>query len=191
MASSAARTAGKIYKEVEIAGQKIALTEPEKVGMVGEMAAFIMSRRLDATIFAIRACKAAPASMHAAIWTGATAVATRGDPTPEEWDAFDRSLWNTAFRLYKTMAPHHFEGLRTIGEKVDFAMSLIEQDAGDQDELVALIRLVSQDGDLKNLSGRTATSANPAIQATDIPSSTDGQPSISTSPTDSAGPEMR
>jgi hypothetical protein len=184
MPSSAARTSGRIYKDVEIGGKKFRIGEPQKVGIVAEMEAFILSRRLDPIVFAIRACKSAPATMHAAIWQGATAAATRGLATPEEWAAFESSLWKSAFMLFKTLDPKH----RDEVPDVEAAMELIEQEAN-LDELMSLVRFVSQDDDLKNSSGRSAGATSASKPKTDDPSTTDGPPSTITSPTDTDGRE--
>ena len=181
--SSAARTSGKVYKEVDIAGRKFTLSEPQKIGIVAEMEAFILSKRIDPIVFAVRACRQTPATMHAAIWQGASATASRGMATPEEWAAFETSLWRSAFMLWKTLDPKHLEEVPSV----EAAMELIEADTN-FDELMALVRIVSQDNETKNSPGPTAPATRASNPATATQSLTDGPPSTSTSPIGSDGP---
>jgi signal recognition particle GTPase len=74
--SSAARTAGKVYKEVTIAGKKFRLSQPKRVGLQGDIEAFILSRKDDPIVIAVRACQQAPKDMHATIWDAAIRVGT-------------------------------------------------------------------------------------------------------------------
>jgi hypothetical protein len=180
MSSSPARTSGRVFKEVEIAGKKYALTQPQKVGQLAEMEAWIISRRRDPIEFAIQACKRTPATMHAKIWEGCSAAASRGQASPEEWAAFENSLWRSAFLLFKSMDPKHTQGM-TLGEGVEWAMGLIEEDTA-MDETMAKVGIVSQDAELKNSNGRPAEAEPAQTPSTADLSSGAGRPSIDSSP---------
>ena len=174
--SSAARVAGKVYKQIVIGGKTYTLSQPQRVGNFAKMEAFIISRRTDPIQFAIRACRQTPATMHAAIWEGCSATGSRGLASGAEWDTFERSLWKNAFMLWVTLDPKHADEVPTI----EAAMELIESGM-DLEELMALIKIVSQDSDLPNSFGRTATAAPAPNQPTADRSSPDGQQSMNSS----------
>ena len=85
--------------------------------------------------------------------------------------------------LWKTLDPKHLEEVPSV----EAAMELIEADTN-FDELMALVRIVSQDNETKNSHGPTAPATRASNPATATQSSTDGPPSTSTSPTGSDGP---
>jgi len=150
--SSPARVAGKIHQYITVAGRKFLCSQTPPMEMIPEIEAFILGRRVDLGGFAIETAKRLPEKMRPAVFQGVAAViqGLGDEPTPEEWDRFDRSLWQPAWRLFKMLDARHREEV----PDVETAHQLIVDDAGDLDVLLALIRKISRDDDLKNSVGR-------------------------------------
>ena len=190
MPSSPSRVAGKVYKDVTIAGKTFRISRPKMVGIYAEIEAFILSRKEDPLVLAVRACKKAPESQHAAIWKAAMEAAeVAKNVTPAEMKAFEGSRWAPAFFLWKSLDKRHHDEV----PDVEAAMALLEKEAAmslkNLDEIMANVSVVQQDRDLKNFDGPTTVPGRTKSQSMDTQSSEDGQPSTSTSPTDSDGTE--
>jgi len=194
MGSSPSRTSGRVTAIVEIGGKKYRLTEPQKVGTIGRMEEFILSRRVVPDVFAIDACRKAPATMHTAIWAGAAIAASRGMATPEEWDAFNGSLWRTAFMFFESLHPRHKSGKDENVPHVpdvETALDIITEDEVDTAKLIAQVRHVGQDEALKNSDGPTTTVDPGQNQRMDDPNTPDGLQSTTDWPSDTDGPETK
>ena len=179
-----ARTAGKIYKTIVIGGRQYALSRPLMVGVYGEIEAFIVSRKEDPLVLAVRACGHAPAAMHAAIWEAAMKAGSAARiATAEEMTAFQMSPWSGAFTLWKALDPRHLAEV----PDVEAAMRLYEQakDEGKREELDAVLEVVSGKAEIKNSAGRRAAPASNRKTANRC--SADGPESIASSPSPTAG----
>ena len=189
MPGSPSRVSGRVTAKVEIGGKSYRLTEPQKVGTIGRMEEFILSKRQPPIEFAIDACRMAPASMHTAIWAGAAIAASRIKlASPEEWDTFNGSLWRSAFMFFETLHPRH---KKTDVPDVETAFEILTSESVDMAKLIARVRHAAQDDELKNSAGPTATGGSGQIPKTDGPSSPDGPPSTTASPNVTDGPETR
>lgn len=181
-----ARVAGKIYKDVQIGDKTYRLSRPALVGIYGEIEAFIVSRKVDPLVVAVRACKIAPLDMHGMIWDAAMRAASSARiATREEMDTFWQSRWANAFLFWKALDPRHAEEVPDI----EAAMKIMETSADLQmDELLANIKVVNGEDDVKNSHGPSTTRA--ASQQTETQPTVDGQESTDTSPKNTDGPPM-
>ena len=185
--SGAALVAGTIYKDITLAGHKLRISQPKLVGIFADIEAFIISRKTDPMVVAIRACKTAPASMHRMIMDAAIEQASKATlVTEEEWGEFSRSLWAPAFFLWKSLDPKHLDEFPTV----ESIMDLINAEAAEGGksalaELMANVDIVQQERELKNSAGRSATPAPGRKTANH--SAMAGRPSTNTSLTDSDG----
>ena len=68
--SSAARVAGKAYREFVHQGTKYLLSQPLRRGSYAEEMALVLSLRQDPGEFALRMIQRLPASYHAGVWEG-------------------------------------------------------------------------------------------------------------------------
>ena len=210
MMDGQARVSGQIYKDVEIGGKTYRLSQPNMVGIYGEVEAWIVARKTDPLVLAVRACQGqknvppAPPEMHAVIWEAAMKTASAARiASKEELDLFWGSRWANAFLFLKSLDPKHSEEVPTVeaameivGNGVDMDMLLftcvlygldmpeIVQKLVDAnvnlDELMAQISVVNGEADIKNLSGRSETPAQ-ASQQTEAQDSEDGLESTATS----------
>jgi hypothetical protein len=179
-----ARLSGKIHKDLLINGKTYTLSRPALVGVYAEMEAFLVSRKSDPIVLAVEACRLAPAAMHATIWEAAMKTGSSARiATAEEMAAFEASPWGIAFKLWKCLDKKHEQEFPTP----ESAMKLLEEIGDNLPELTATLAVVSGEADLGNSSGRSPK-APAEKQPTDTPSSADGRPSTSSSPTPTVGP---
>ena len=155
--SSAARVAGKAYREFVHQGTKYLLSQPLRRGSYAEEMALVLSLRQDPGEFALRMIQRLPASYHAGVWEGSAAANMRGIPSEEEWAAYGASVWKTAFMLWTVLDPKHKltadKEPRDLLEGVRWCLDIIT--SLPQDEMQSLmlkIAYVSQDAALKNSS---------------------------------------
>lgn len=186
--SSAARVAGKTYRTFEHEGAKYLLSQPLRMGSYSDEESLVLYKRIDPGEFGLRMASRLPASYHAAIWEGCAAASMRGIPSEEEWAAYNASSWKTAFMFWQTLDAKHKVDKETkqpidMIDGVRWAMNVVTSLPRDKlQELCILIALVSQDAAIKNSSGRTAHAEPAPSPLREDPSTTDGQPSTTTSP---------
>jgi len=180
-----ARVAGQVYKDVKIGDKTYRLSRPNLVGIYGEVEAWIVSRKVDPLVLAVRACRMAPPDAHATVWEAAMKVAsTARIATKDELDAFWASRWANAFLFLKALDPKHYDEV----PDVDAAMNVIEQGV-DMDELLANISVVNGEADIKNSSGPSTTRA--PSQQTETPATEAGPASTDSSPKSTDGPPTK
>lgn len=179
-----ARVAGQIYKDVVIAGKTYRLSRSNLVGFYGDAEAWIISRKTDPLVLAVKACRAAPENMHATIWEAAMKTASEARiASKEEMERFWRSRWFSAFLLLKALDPKHAQEIPDM----ESAMRLIESDVDlDTDALMADVSVVNGEADIKNSSGLSGTQAQPN-QQTETQPTEDGQVSTDSSQTNTSG----
>lgn len=198
--SSPSRVAGKAFRVFEHAGQKYLLSEPLRVSTYADEEAIVLWKRRDPGEFAIRMVRMLPASYHAGIWEGATAANMRGIPSEEEWAAYGKSQWKSAFMFWNTLDERHKKNAQTgevvslldgVNWAMEFMTALPEAALA---ELHMKIQLVSQEAALKNSSGRQGPSplpAEPTEQQTEGPDTPDTRQSTSGSPSGLDTPQSR
>jgi hypothetical protein len=141
-----ARVSGQIYKDIEIGGKTYRLSQPNLVGMYGEVEAWIINRKTDPLVLAVKACKTAPEAQWKTIWeaamkTGSSARIASQDELALFWD----SRWSNAFLLYKALDPQHAADV----PNVDAAMKLLDEGV-DIDLIMAQLSVVNGEADIKN-----------------------------------------
>ena len=178
-----ARVSGQIYKDVEVNGKTYRLSQPNLVGIYGDVEAWVVSKKTDPLVLAVRACKIAPQEEHKTIWEAAMRAASAARiASAEELDLFWGSRWANAMLFLKALDPKHHEEVPDI----EAAMKVI--DGVNMDELLMNISVVNGEDDIKNLNGPSETRAN-QNQQTEIQSLEAGQESTSSLPSDTAGPQ--
>jgi hypothetical protein len=170
-----ARIAGQLWKEVELGGKKYTLSKPNLVGIYGEIEAWIVSRKTDPLVLAVKACQQAPAAMHPIIWEAAMKTASAARiANLDEMEAFRASRWCVAFMFWKALNEKHREEVPDL----DAAMKLIES-CVDVDALIANVNVVNGEADLKNWCGPSAARADQQTETQPMeagPTSTDSSP---------------
>lgn len=173
-AGSPSRVAGMETRDFTYQGVVYHLTQPLKLKSYGEQENLILSRRQDPMIFAQRAAMTLPPHMHASLWEGCSAAASRGVPSKEEWASYEDSLWRQAYRFWSTLDPQQ-KGRRTLLEGVAWAVEFLnEMDLVSYRELMTLVTIVSQERALGNSDGPTDGRAESDSPKTDTPSTTAG-----------------
>ena len=154
--ASDARVAGKAYRTFVYQGTTYLLSQPIRVGTYADEMAVVLYLRQDPGEFAWRMVQRLPASYHAGIWEGAAAANMRGIPSEEEWGAYNKSSWKTAFMLWTCLDPKHKkvagteEALDTI-DGVEWCLRIISSLPNDElQALLIKIAYVSQDAAIKN-----------------------------------------
>jgi predicted Zn-dependent protease len=148
--------AGTFEREVEIAGRKFLLSQPKLIGIYSEIEKFILRRKELPEVWAMRACRNAPPTMHQAIWDAAAKMATTAKfVSREEWKAYEDSKWPAAFLLYGALDPKHREDVPTVEAAMDLIMEEAQNRLSKLDEVIASAKRVQQEDDLGNSSGRT------------------------------------
>jgi hypothetical protein len=185
MMDGQARVSGRIYKDVEIGGKTYRLSQPNMVGIYGDVERWVIARKVDPLVLAVRACKIAPPELHAMIWDAAMKAGSAARiASREELDLFWNSRWANAWLFLKALDPQH------AAEVPDPEAAMKILDGGvDIDELLAQLQVVSGEADLKNSSGPSETRA--PSQQTDTHVSEDGQESTDSSPTSTDGPPSK
>jgi hypothetical protein len=152
--ASAARVAGKVYKRVMIAGREFTLSQPAKYGKFAEIEAFILSRKEDPMVAALRVCKRAPVEMHNTIWKAAMETASAARiATREDWQKFEDSKWPAVFMLWMAMDPKHREEFPTAESVADLIIREADRQNSTIDEIIMQASIVQQDAELKNSAG--------------------------------------
>ena len=163
--SSPARTAGKVSREVTLGGVKYVLSEPDKVRRAADEEMLVVARRLDMLGPLMQSCELLPEKSRGEARQQYIQAMICGIASPEEWRAYYRSPWQTAFKLWNALAPAHKKD-KTFLEGVAWAYEVINDSATTQDEMDSLslaIRIVSQEDALKNSSGSQETADTPAM----------------------------
>lgn len=194
MMDGQARVAGRIYKDVQIGDKTYRLSQPNMVGIYGEVEAWIIARKTDPLVLAVRVCAGdrrkgippAPEEMHATIWEAAMKTASAARiASREELALFWDSRWSHAMLLLKALDPKHADDV----PDVDAAMRVLDEGV-DIDELLAQLSVVNGEADLKNSSGPSMTRA-PASPLTETLASEAGPASIDASQNCTDGPPSK
>ena len=144
-------TAGTTFSTIAIGGKQYTL-RPFTVGVYAAMEAYIVSRRTDPFVGAVRACKVAPPEQHAAIWDAATRAFQQSQTvTAEEMRNFENSLEGIAWKFWRCIMKDHPDINSTAK-----AMELIEIAGAERlAEIQARVYAGSGEASLKNSAGQT------------------------------------
>lgn len=145
------RTSGQSFETIEIDGKKYTL-RPLKVGVYGEMEAFVMAQRGDPLAAAGKAVERLPSSQHAAVWDAAMrAVMANRNVTTQEMSDFENSIRGYAWKLWKCLEQDHPEI-----DSIEKALELLEQiGPARAAEVDAKLRLATGEADMGKSSGPT------------------------------------
>lgn len=188
--SSPSRVGGMGYRVFEHGGQKYVLSQPLRLLCYKEEEAFVLSRRRDPALFGLRMYKQLPQSSQVALWEGCARADMGGIPSPDEWLAYNASLWKSAYVFWHCLDPRHkvdegtkepIDLLAGMDWAVEFLHGLTREEF---ERLMVLTKIISQDEAVKNSSGRTATARPANEQQPEDLDMTDGPPSTSISEND-------
>jgi hypothetical protein len=145
------RSSGKSFETLMIDGKQYTL-RPLKVGVYGEMEAFVASLRVDPLEAASAAVQKLPSAHHAAIWDAAMrAVMTGRNVTTQEMANFENSLAGYAWKLWQCLKQDHPE-IDSIAK----ATELLEKAGPERAvEIDAKLRVATGEADLGQSSGPT------------------------------------
>lgn len=145
------RTSGQSYELIEIEGKQYKL-RPLKVGVYGEMEAFVLAQRGDPLAAAGQAVQHLPAAMHAAVWDAAMrAVMANRNVTTQEMSDFENSIRGYAWKLWKCLEQDHPEV-----DSLDKALALLEKiGPARAAEVDAKLRVATGEADMGKSSGPT------------------------------------